>query len=77
MNTSTSGTGAITATKARDGSNRTYGFATYDRQSACRRGGDITEGGQSDVPTKTAVVVNVNGGTTTVSSTASMSVGRR
>ena len=30
-------------------------------------GGNITEGGQSNVPTKTAVVVNVNGGTTTAS----------
>jgi Galactose oxidase-like, Early set domain/FG-GAP repeat len=75
----TSGTGAITATKARDGINRTYGgFATYDiGKVLVAGGGDITEGGQSDVPTKTAVVVNVNGGTTTVNSTASMSVGRR
>jgi hypothetical protein len=80
MNTiNTSGTGAITATKARDGINRTYGgFATYDKGKVLvAGGGDITEGGQSDVPTKTAVVVDVNGSTTTVSSTASMSVGRR
>ena len=80
MNTiNTSGTGAITATKARDNINRTYGgFATYDKGKVLvAGGGDITEGGQSDVPTKTAVVVDVNGSTTTVSSTASMSVGRR
>jgi hypothetical protein len=80
MNTiNTSGTGAITATKARDSINRTYGgFATYDKGKVLvAGGGDITEGGQSDVPTKTAVVVDVNGSTTTVNSTASMSVGRR
>src|SRR4029450_11216584 len=33
--------------------------------------------GQTHVPTKTAVTVNVNGGSTSVGSTASMSVGRR
>jgi hypothetical protein len=80
MNTiNTSGTGAITATKARDGINRTYGgFATYDiGKVLVAGGGDITEGGQSDVPTKTAMVVNVSGSTTTVTPTASMSVGRR
>jgi hypothetical protein len=80
MNTiNTSGTGAITATKARDGINRTYGgFAAYDKGKVLvAGGGDITEGGQTDVPTKTAVVVDVNGSSTTVNSTASMSVGRR
>ena len=80
MNTiNTSGTGAITATKARDNINRTYGgFATYDKGKVLvAGGGDITEGGQTDVPTKTAVVVDVNGSTTTVTPTASMSVGRR
>jgi hypothetical protein len=80
MNTiNTSGTGAITATKARDGINRTYGsFATYDiGKVLVAGGGNITEGGQSNVPTKTAVVVDVDGGGTTVTPTASMSVGRR
>ena len=80
MNTiDTSGTGTIAATKARDGINRTYGgFATYDiGKVLVAGGGDITEGGQSHVPTKTAVLVGVNGSTTTVGSTASMSVGRR
>jgi hypothetical protein len=80
MNTiNTSGNGAITATKARDGINRTYGgFATYDiGKVLVAGGGDITEGSQSHVPTKTAVLVGVNGSTTTVGSTASMSVGRR
>ncbi len=80
MNTiNTSGTGAITATKARDAINRTYGgFATYDiGKVLVAGGGSITEAGQSNVPTKTAVLVGVSGGSTTVTSTASMSVGRR
>jgi hypothetical protein len=80
MNTiNTSGTGAITAAQARDNIDRTYGsFATYDiGKVLVVGGGDITEGGQSDVPTKTAVIVDVNGSSTAVSSTASMSVGRR
>ena len=69
MNTiNTSGTGAITATQTRDSINRTYGgFATYDiGKVLVAGGGDMTEGGQSHVPTKTAVIVNVNGGSTTV-----------
>jgi Domain of unknown function (DUF1929)/FG-GAP repeat len=80
MNTlNTSGTGAITAAQDRDNINRTYGsFATYDIGKALVvGGGDITEGGQSDVPTKTAVILDLNGSSTTVSSTASLSVGRR
>jgi hypothetical protein len=89
MNTiDTSGTGAITATQTRDNIARTYGgFATYDvgtlssgqeyAKVLVAGGGDITEDGDSDVPTKTAKVVEINGSNTTVSSTASMSVGRR
>jgi hypothetical protein len=89
MNTiNTSGTGAITATKTRDNINRTYGgFATYDvgqksggedyAKVLVAGGGSITEDGQSNVPTKTAKVVEVNDNTTSVRSTASMSVGRR
>jgi len=80
MNTiNTSGTGAITATKARDGINRTYGgFATYDiGKVLVAGGGDITEGGQTHVPTKTAVLVDVNGNSPSAGPTASMSVGRR
>ena len=55
-----------------------YGsFATYDiGKVLVAGGGNLTEGGQSNVPTKTAVVVDVNGGTS-VAATASMSVGRR
>jgi hypothetical protein len=80
MNTiDTSGTGAITATKARDSINRTYGgFATYDiGEVLVAGGGDITEGGQTHVPTKTAVTVTVKGDTTSAGPTGSMSVGRR
>jgi hypothetical protein len=76
MNTiNTSGTGAITATQTRDNINRTYGaFATYDvgrspsgeeyAKALVVGGGDITEGTQTRVPTKTAKVVSVSGGTT-------------
>ena len=79
MNTiDTSGLGAITAAQSRDAINRDYGsFATYDiGKVLVAGGGNLTEGGQNNVPTKTAVVVDVNNGTT-VSSTGSMSVGRR
>jgi hypothetical protein len=80
MNTiNTSGTGAITAMKTRDGIDRTYGgFATYDKGKVLvAGGGDITEGTQTHVPTKTAYVVDVNGTSTTATQTSSMSVGRR
>jgi hypothetical protein len=79
MNTiDTSGTGAITAAQNRDGIERDYGsFATFDiGKVLVAGGGNLTEDGQSNVPTKTAVVVDVNTGTS-VRSTASMSVGRR
>jgi hypothetical protein len=76
---STTGTGALTATRNRDGINRTYGsFATYDiGKVIVAGGGSVTEDGQSSVPTKTASVVELNGSGTTVRPTASMSVGRR
>jgi Domain of unknown function (DUF1929)/FG-GAP repeat len=81
MNTiNTSGTGAITATTARDTINRTYGgFATYDKGKVLvAGGGDVTEGTQPHVPTKTARIVDVNGGgNPTVTDAGSMSVGRR
>ena len=81
MNTiNTSGTGAITATQTRDNISRTYGgFATYDiGKVLVAGGGDITEGTQTHVPTKTAKIVEVNGaGNATVKDAASMSVGRR
>jgi hypothetical protein len=75
----TTGTGALTATRSRDGIDRTYGsFATYDiGKVIVAGGGSVTEGGRSKVPTKTASVVEVNGSGTTVRPTGSMSVGRR
>ena len=75
----TTGTGALTATRNRDGIDRTYGsFATYDiGKVIVAGGGSVTEDGQSSVPTKTASVVEVNGSGTTVRPTGSMSVGRR
>jgi len=75
----TSGAGALTATRSRDGINRSYGsFATYDIGKAIVvGGGSVTEDGRSSVPTRTAAVVEVNGSGTTVRSTSSMSVGRR
>jgi hypothetical protein len=79
MNTiNTSGTGLITATRSRDGINRDYGsFATYDTGKVLvAGGGNISEDNQSNVPTKTAVVVDVRSGSS-VSPTTSMSVGRR
>src|SRR5215207_8710632 len=79
MNTiNTTGTGLITATKSRDGIARDYGsFATYGiGKVLVAGGGNITEDNQSSVPTKTAVIVDVNNGSR-VASTASMSVGRR
>ena len=75
----TSGIGALTATRNRDGIDRSYGsFATYDTGKVLvAGGGSVTEGGRSSVPTKSASVVDVNGSGTTVRSTGSMSVGRR
>jgi hypothetical protein len=76
---STAGVGALAATRDRDGIDRTYGsFATYDiGKVIVVGGGNVTEDGQSSVPTKTAAVVDVNGSGTTVRATGSMSVGRR
>ncbi len=75
----TTGAGALTATRSRDGINRTYSsFATYDiGKVLVAGGGSVSEGGQTAVPTRTAKVVNVNSSGTSVSSTGHMSVGRR
>lgn len=75
----TTGQGALTAAQGRDGINRSYGsFATYGvGKVLVAGGGSVTEEGQSPVPTKTAVVVDVNGPGTVVQPTNSMSVGRR
>ena len=74
---STAGIGALTATRNRDGIDRTYGsFATYDiGKVIVAGGGSVTEDGRTSVPTKTAAVVDVNGSGTTVRST-DLHVGR-
>ena len=76
---STTGTGALAATRDRDGIDRTYGsFATYDiGKVLVAGGGSVTEDGQTTVPTRTASIVNVTGSVTQVRSTSSMSLGRR
>lgn len=76
----TAGDGATVAASERDGITRDYGsFATYDiGKTLVVGGGDITEDGVANVPTKTAVVVNNNAGlNSVVTPTGSMSVGRR
>jgi hypothetical protein len=77
---STSGSGVITATGTRDSIAREYGsFATYDiGKTVVVGGGDLTEDGVADVPTRTAVVLDSNAaGFPTVASTGSLSTGRR
>ena len=75
----TSGTGALTVAEDRDGVHRDYGsFATYDiGKVLIAGGGDVSEDQKTRVPTKTAKIIDVNGGTPVVRSTTSMSVGRR
>jgi hypothetical protein len=76
----TSGNGVITGTGARDGINRDYGsFATYDiGKSIVVGGGNITEGGVANVPSRTAVVVNsATGLIPAVAPTGSLATGRR
>lgn len=75
-----SGIGVTTGTGNRDGIYRDYGsYAPYDIGKALiAGGGNISEGGQNNVPTKTSVIVNNNAGLTpTVAATGAMSVGRR
>jgi hypothetical protein len=76
---STTGAGALTATRTRDGIGRTYGaYATYDiGKVLVAGGGSITEDGQTTVPTRTVSIVDVTGSGSQVRPTASMSVGRR
>ncbi len=74
------GIGAVTSTTTRDSIFRDYGtFAPYDvGRVLVTGGGNITEGGQANVPTKTALVLNENTGLSQPASpTGSMSVGRR
>lgn len=76
----TAGVGAITGTGARDGKNRDYGsFATYDiGKSLVIGGGNLTEDGVANVPTKTTVIVDSNSGLVAgVTPSGSMFKGRR
>jgi galactose oxidase-like protein/ricin-type beta-trefoil lectin protein len=75
----TAGIGVITATATRDAISRDYGsFATYDvGKTIVVGGGNFTEGGVAKVPTKTAVVMNTNGLAPTITTTGSLSIGRR
>lgn len=72
----TSDVGVVTATSTRDTITRDYGsFSTYDiGKTIVVGGGNITEDGVANVPTKTAVVLT-NGAAPTA--TGSMSIGRR
>lgn len=80
MNTiNTEGAGTLEATRTRDGIWRDYGsFAMYapDR-TLVAGGGSVTEDGQTQVPTRSAVVVNTAGSATSVSSTSPMAFPRR
>lgn len=60
----TSGNGTVTATVRRDAINRDYGsFAGYDvGKTVVVGGGNITEGGATNVPSRTTVVLDSNTG---------------
>jgi hypothetical protein len=75
----TPGVGTITATGTRDTIYRDYGsFATYDiGRSLVVGGGVVNEGGLTNVPTKSSVVVNSNTPVPTVAPSGAMSQGRR
>jgi hypothetical protein len=76
----TIGDGLITATGTRDALSREYGsFSTYDiGKTLVVGGGNLTEGGAANVPTKTAVVMNTTTGLNpVVTTTGSLSTGRR
>ncbi|WIM95732.1 DUF1929 domain-containing protein [Actinoplanes oblitus] len=76
----TAGNGVITATSTRDAVAREYGsFATYDvGKTLVVGGGNVTEGGTANVPTKTAVTLNSTTGLSpVVTTTASLPTGRR
>ncbi|WP_239143675.1 galactose oxidase-like domain-containing protein [Actinoplanes philippinensis] len=76
----TMGNAAITGTANRDTISREYGsFSTFDiGRTLVVGGGSITEDGVAKRPTRTAVILDSNKGLTpTVTTTGSMSVGRR
>ena len=76
----TSGNGALTGSRTRDGTMRDYGsFASYDiGKSLVAGGGNVSEDGLADVPTRTAVVLNTNTGSVpSVTPTGSLNTRRR
>jgi hypothetical protein len=75
----TAGQGRVNGQENRDGIFRDYGsFATYDvGKTLVAGGGNLTEDGQDNVPTRTASIVDTNGYYTTTTSAASMAVPRR
>jgi hypothetical protein len=75
----TEGSGSVDGTTTRDGIYRDYGsFATYGiGKTLVSGGGSLSEGGKTNVPTKTATIVDTNGTGTSDAPTNSMSVGRR
>ena len=76
----TSADGIITGQSIRDNVARLYGsYSTYDvGKTIVVGGGDITEGGATRVPTKTAVVLDANNTISpVVTATGSLATGRR
>jgi hypothetical protein len=76
----TSGNGAVTGTRTRDGIGRDYGsFATYDvGKTLITGGGNLSEDGLTKVPTRTSVILNTNTGLVpTITATGSLNTRRR
>jgi hypothetical protein len=76
----TSGDGAVTGSRARDGAMRDYGsFATYDiGKTLVAGGGNLTEEGLTNVPTRTAVILDTNTGSVpSVTTSGSLNTRRR
>jgi len=76
----TSGDGAVTGSRARDGKLRDYGsYATYDiGKTLVAGGGNLSEDGVANVPTRTAVILDsTTGSVPSVTTTGSLNTRRR
>lgn len=76
----TSGNGAVTGSRTRDGIGRDYGsFATFDvGRTLVSGGGNLNEDGLTHVPTRTSVIVDTRTGSVpSVTSTGSLNTRRR
>jgi hypothetical protein len=76
----TSGNGAVTGSRTRDGTMRDYGsFATYDiGKTVVVGGGSVSEDGLADVPTRTSVILGTTTGSVpTITATGSLNARRR